>query len=141
MDWPEVVASAREISWIAYIGTADGQGRPHVAVVSPGFTDGTVWFATRRGSKKIRNIGENPRVAFHWPVLGAGPGELALWGEATIRDSDDDRHRLWTSANLVYDPAMFFESPDNPDFVFVEVAARRAVLTGPDFAKRVWRSA
>ncbi len=132
MDWTGFVEAATATNWLAYLGTADGSGRPHVSVVAPGFSEGSVWFATRPGSKKLRNIGENPHVGFHWPVGGAGPGELAAWGRAVVH-SADERDRIWNAGIFTYDLAQFFGSPDNPDLAFVEVAIDRARLLGPDF--------
>ncbi len=115
-------------------------GRPHVAVVAPGFREGAVWFATRASSKKCRNLRENAEVAFHWPVGNAeAPGELAAWGTATVHDALPARRRIWAAGILPYDLASFFGEPDNPDLVFVEVLVRRARLQTRD-AKRVWTS-
>ena len=139
MHWDTFVEAATQTSWITYVGTSDGEGNPHVAVVAPGFTEGTVWFATRRRSKKYRNLLANPKVAYHWPVgMGEGPGEVAAWGSAELHDSQDERHGLWESGVMPYDLAQFFQTPDNPDLVFVESAIWRARLLGPDFAARVW---
>jgi len=141
MDWDRFTESARQISWIAYLGTADLAGRPHVAPVSPGFTHGAIWFATRASSKKWRNLTANPEVAFHWPVGGAsGPGELAAWGTAIPHVGDDERHRIWDAGILPYDLSGFFQSPDNPDVVFAEVVVGRARLLGPDHVPDVWTS-
>ncbi|MBW3604544.1 MAG: pyridoxamine 5'-phosphate oxidase family protein [Actinobacteria bacterium] len=85
ITWDEMVDAAQRGGWTTYLGTADGDGRPHVAVVAPGFEHGTIWFATRASSKKCRNLRENTRVAFHWPVGNSdAPGELAAWGTATM---------------------------------------------------------
>lgn len=65
MTWDEFVQAARDINWITYLGTAGADGRPHVAPVSLGFTEGTIWFATYGASRKARNIRQNPDVAFH----------------------------------------------------------------------------
>ena len=139
MQWSDVVGAARAISWLTYVGTADGEGRPHVAVVAPGFTEGRIWFATRASSKKHRNLLENPGLAFHWPVGGeTGPGELAAWATAEIHDSEEERKELWASGVMPYDLAQFFQSPDNPDLVFVEGVVSRARLLGPDFRSDVW---
>jgi general stress protein 26 len=139
MNWDTFVAAATQTSWLTYVGTADRKGNPHVAVVAPGFTQGTVWFATRRRSKKYRNLLDNPKVAFHWPVgAGEGPGELAAWGSAEFHDSQEERHALWDSGVMSYDLAQFFQTPDNPDLVFVESAIRRARLLGRDFVPKIW---
>ena len=140
MDWASFVESAQAINWVTYLGTADGSGRPHVSVVAPGFSDGSVWFATRPTSKKLRNIRENAHVGFHWPIGGQGPGEMAAWGTAAIHPTDEHR-RIWDSGIFTYDLAQFFVSPDNPDLVFVEVSIDRARLMGPGFqADRYVRS-
>ncbi len=132
MDWSSFVEAATAINWVVYLGTADGSGRPHVSVVAPGFTEGSVWFATRTESKKLRNISENPHVGFHWPIGGQGPGELAAWGTATLQPSNENP-RIWNAGIFTYDLAGFFGSPDNPALAFVEVAIARARLMGPDF--------
>jgi general stress protein 26 len=132
MDWAEFVEAATAINWLTYVGTADVAGRPHVSVVAPGFSEGSVWFATRKESKKLRNIAENPQVGFHWPVGAGGPGELAAWG-TSVMHSGSERDRIWNSGIFRYDLAQFFGSPDNPALVFVEVSIDRARLMGPDF--------
>jgi general stress protein 26 len=138
MEWHEVVDAAQRSGWTTYVGTADRAGRPHVAVVAPGFREGTVWFATRRSSKKCRNLRDNAEVAFHWPVGSTeAPGELAAWGTAVIHDTDEARRSIWESGVMPYDLAGFFGQPDNPDLVFVEVALRRARLQTQHEA-RVW---
>lgn len=138
MEWNEVVAAATTCGWTTYVGTADGVCHPHVAVVAPGFTDGTVWFVTRASSKKLRNLRENREVAFHWPIGNAeAPGELAAWGTATLHDDADARHRLWDAGIMPYDLGAFFGDPDDTDAVFVEVALRRARLQ-TQHAARVW---
>lgn len=133
-----MVDAARRSGWTTYLGTVDARGRPHVAVVAPGFSQGTVWFATRASSKKARNLRHSTEVAFHWPVGStAAPGELAAWGTATVHDSDEARRRIWDSGVMPYDLAGFFGDPGNPDLVFVEVAMRRARLL-TQHAARVW---
>lgn len=138
MEWDEVVDAAQRSGWISYIGTADGQGRPHVAVVAPGFTPATVWLITRASSKKAANLRVNREVALHWPIGNdEAPGELAAWGRATLHGSEDERRRLWDAGIMPYDVAAFFGDPGNPDVVVVEVAVRRARLQTRD-GRRVW---
>ncbi len=138
MQWDDFVDAGQRSGWTTYVGTADAAGHPHVAVVAPGFRDGTVWFATRASSKKCRNLRENAQVAFHWPIGNAdAPGELAAWGTATLHDSREARRHIWGAGILPYDLAAFFGEPDNPDLVFVEVEVRRARLQTAH-AARVW---
>lgn len=138
MSWDEVVNAATASGWATYVGTVDADGRPHVAVVAPGFTHGRVWFATRASSKKGRNLRHSDAVAFHWPVGNTdAPGELAAWGTATLHDDDAARRRMWDAGVLPYDLAAFFGDPGNPDLLFVEVALDRARLQTQSEA-RVW---
>lgn len=140
MTWDEFVQGASAVSWLVYVGTAQANGRPHVAPVSPGFTEDTIWFATRTGSRKFRNLSENPRAAFHWPVGGTeGPGELFARGTATLYTALEDRQRLWSAGVLSYDPAGFFGSPETPDLAFVETSVEYASILGPDFQRRTYR--
>jgi general stress protein 26 len=139
MNWDRFVDAATSISWIAYLGTADEQGRPHVAAVAPGFAPGSIWFATRRSSRKFRNLSHNSRVAFHWPVGGdTGPGELIAQGTAAVFTTLEDRRRLWDSRVLSYDPAGFWGTPENEDLAFVEVEASSARLLGPGGVTERW---
>lgn len=124
---------------MTYLGTTSADGSPHVSVVAPGFTEGSLWFATRQSSKKFRNLVDDPAAAFHWPVGNTeAPGELIANGIARLFISAEDRSRLWESGILPYDMAGFFGSPDNPDLAFVEVEIASARLLGPDFVARRW---
>ena len=138
LAWDEFVDAARRCGWTAFLGTADDQGRPTVAVVAPGFADGALWFASWASARKVRNLRVNSAVALHWPLAEGAPGEVAAWGTATLHEGDDERRRLWTSGVLPYDPASFFRSPDGP-MVFVEVAVTRARLLTADHVTHVWR--
>lgn len=140
MDWADFVDAARAVDWVTYVGTADGAGVPHVAAVAPGFADGSVWFATRRSSRKARNLTENRQVAFHWPVGSGGLGEVAAWGTAKLHTDPQEIRRVWDSDVFGYDLSQFFGAPDNPDLVFVEVAVEHARLVGPGFEVSRYRA-
>lgn len=139
MEWDEFVEAARAISWVAYFATADALGMPHSSVVSPGFSDQRLWVATRRESKKYRNLMVNPRAGLFWPVGGGGPGELSARGPVVLHDSPEVRRLIWESNYFSYDLASFFGSPDNPSVGFVEIVLERARLLGPGFVASVWR--
>lgn len=72
----------------AALATADASGRPSVRVVLVKTLDerGFV-FHTNRGSRKGRELAENPRAAlsFHWPAIGEqvrAEGEVSLLDDA-----------------------------------------------------------
>ena len=64
MDWETFVAGAQAVGWVTYVGTSDGDGSPHVAVVAPGFTEGTIWFATRYVVKQVSESDGKPEHRF-----------------------------------------------------------------------------
>jgi general stress protein 26 len=138
MLWSEFVAGASASSWLTYLGTADAAGHPHVSVVAPGFSDGVIWAATRRSSKKFRNLVENPAIAFHWPVASGGPGEMFARGTATLRVSADEVAGVWAAGVMPYDLTSFWKGPDDPELAFVETRVERASMIGPDFVTKVW---
>lgn len=139
MDWETFASAARAVSGEAYVATSR-DGQPHVAAVYPGYTDGTIWFATRASSGKFRNLLVNPMAAFHWAIgTGTGPGELFARGTATLHTDLDDRVRLWSAGILPYDPEHFFGSADNPDLAFVETTVTSASILGPDFSRTFYR--
>lgn len=140
MNWGELVDAAQAISWIAYLGTSDESGRPHVSVVAPGFSPEIVWVATRPSSKKFRNLELNPQAALHWPVGAGGPGELAAWGPAVTHRSDETRDRLWLDSPFSFDLEQFFGPREGADVVFVEIQVERARLLGPGFVRSEWRA-
>lgn len=141
LSWDEFTAGARACGWIAYVATADEVGRPHVAVVSPGYgPQGLMWFGTRPSSIKVRNLRSRSDVAFHWPVgSGAAPGECFARGRATLHEGFEERQRVWDSGVMPYDLSRFFGSPEDEIHLFVEVAVSSASILGPDFLRRRWR--
>lgn len=135
-----MVAAAKAISWVCYVGTVSATGHPHVSVIAPGFTKSTVWAGTRRSTKKLANLTQNPRTSLYWPVdTGSGPGELTMRGVSAIHTDDDSKRNTWDNVDFGYDLAAFWKSPDNPDLVFLEVAIERCSLLGPDFVRKVWK--
>jgi len=140
MEWERFVEAATASSWVTYLGTANTAGEPHVSVVAPGFTSGSLWFATRQSSKKFRNLTANTNVFFHWPVGNtSAPGELTARGHARVYTSGEDRRRLWEARVLPYDMAASFGSAENEDLAFVEVSIVEARLLCPDFVAGRWR--
>ena len=138
MEWIEVVERARQIGWITYIGTTDGNGQPHVAVVAPAFTDdGHLWLGIRLGTKMLSNLRKNPKVGMHWPVGGQGPGELFVRGEATIADQTDNK-KVWQTEVFTYDLSEFWKGPDDPELVFVDVTADYATFIDGNFTRHRW---
>ncbi len=63
MRLKKAVAKMLERERICRVATADGAGRPHVVPVCHVVHGGKIYFATERGSRKIRDLEANPRAA------------------------------------------------------------------------------
>ena len=134
IDWPDLVG---QLTGLAHIATADAEGTPAVAIVSAIVEDDHLWFQTRSGSRKARNLVANDRIAMMWQ-----PGsEVYLWGVAEVSNDIATKQRLWSQ--WPYDAAGFFGEPEREDVVLVRVAPRRASMMamGTDGPERlVWES-
>lgn len=119
-SWSDVVA---QLNGVASVATVSPTGEAHVAIVSPAVVDDSIWFGAYRSSAKARNLVANPSVALAWTP---GP-EAYVWGRAELVDDLDQKRSLW-DGTWTYDPAMFFRSPDHPDYVLVRVTADRALV-------------
>lgn len=119
LNWSEVTADMKGLASLATV-TPDGQ--PHVAIVSPTEVDGTIWIGINRSSAKARNLGAAPQAALVW----SEEAELYLWGEAELVDDLDVKRSMWADA-WSYDPAMFFQTPENEDYLLIKVTPTRAM--------------
>ena len=123
MNWSGVVGHIADAR-IAHIATSDDEGSPHVAVVAPCIDGTDVWILTSRSSRKARNVAVNGRMALVWT-----PGaEVYLYGSACLVEALEEKQRLWSSGLLSFDPASFFGTPDNPDFVLLKIEPDTAVV-------------
>lgn len=119
LSWSEVEPHVRGVASLATV-TPDGSA--HVAIVSSAYVEATIWIAATRSSRKALNIAANPSVALVW----SGDAEVYVWGSAELVDDLDVKRSLWADA-WPYDPAMFFGSPENPDYTLVRVTPARAM--------------
>ncbi|MEM9562260.1 MAG: pyridoxamine 5'-phosphate oxidase family protein [Actinomycetota bacterium] len=136
LSWDELAA---DLNGIASMATVTPDGEPHVSVISSAVVDGTVWIGTSRGARKAINVGGTPSVALVW----SGSAEVYLWGSAELVDDVDTKRSFWDDGVWSYDPAMFFQTPDNPDYVLIRVTPERAMSMsfgeqGP--TQRRWRA-
>lgn len=130
LSWSDI---ASQLTGLAHVATASADGEPHVAVVAPVLEGDGLWIFTMRSSRKARNLAANPRMSLMWR-----PGaEIYVTADAELVGSADDKARLWARSDLPFEPAGFFGTPDNPDFVLVRVTPRRAVVMGPT-GRAVW---
>ena len=140
------------IVWCTFT-TMDRKGRPRSRILHPVWEGSTGWIATGRTSHKSKHLANNPHVSlvyFDNPP-GNPMGQQQVYVECTTEWQDDqaEKERVW---NLIkdapppvgYDPAMFFQTVENPDFGAlkltpwrVEVSALSDMMTGAQ--PQIWR--
>ena len=81
-----------------------------------------IWFATFKGSRKVRQIGDNPEVHL---TLGVGDmthavSWLQIQGRAEIFDDAETQKTVWYD---MLEP--IFTGPDDPNYVVCKVAPYR----------------
>ncbi len=141
MRWSDVEAAARRIHWGAFLATADTEGRPHVAFVSPGFLGGRIWVVSDGNTRKVRNVVRNPQVALHWPVDPDDTNlQLYVEGRATIHTDAESKSRLWSLKPVPWELGDFYGGPEDPQLTFIEIEPLYASLSqaiGDEFD--VWK--
>jgi general stress protein 26 len=111
------------LTGVASMATVTPDGDPHVAVVTPVVIDDVIWIGTYRSSQKAANLLARPSIALVWST----DAEAYVWGRAELLDDVQRKRSMWDDT-WPYDPAMFFSTPDNPDYVLVRVTPRRAMV-------------
>ncbi len=140
------------VVWCTFT-TTDRKGRPRSRILHPIWEGSTGWIATGRHSLKEKHLATNPYVSVTYFDLPADDalGQKQIYAECTTEweDDEDEKRRLWdlfktTPAPLGYDPALFFQSVDNPEFGMlklipwrVELSAIGDMMTGEE--PRIWR--
>lgn len=128
-SWSKVVAHAQRLGPDCFMATVRPSGEPHLAVVSPGFIEDLLVVATWETSVKGRNLRSGSGVAFHWVVSKeTGNDMLLLRGVPRIVDDPQRRHRLWEAKPLPYDLPDWYQGPDDPRLLWVEVTPTYASL-------------
>ncbi len=133
--------SGAELGHGAFLATVQADGRPHVAWVSPGWRDGSLWISTFRDSQKGHNLVDGTSVALHWPER---PDALMFArGQARVLADRDEIAATWAAGVLPYDPSMFFSGVDDPQLMFVELQLDHATVStlDPTVPKRRWTPA
>ncbi len=121
-----------------FLATTGADGRPHVAWVMPGWADERMWLATFASSQKAANLRDGSAVAMTCaPTLEAN---VLIRATARLVTDREEAKRLWADGVLPYDPATFFQGPDDPETLFVELIPTSATVAelGPG-APRRWR--
>lgn len=127
----QLLAAAREtMAKVAdcWAATPSEDGGVNVRVVGPipgvpGEDDWTIWFATRRSSRKAADIRRSGLLTLgyqHHPDRAY----VALLGEAALIDDRSEIHRRWLEKWRLFFPG----GPDDPDTIFVRTDINRIEL-------------
>ncbi|MFP3898703.1 MAG: pyridoxamine 5'-phosphate oxidase family protein [Dehalococcoidia bacterium] len=108
----------------AYLATSDGD-QPRVRPVSPIIEDDmSVWVTTFSTSRKVKQIGQNPKVCLAFVSQPYGDKAATLVGEAHIIPDAEEKRRVWKLATF----DLFEHFPDGPDsdeFGLLRIAINR----------------
>jgi general stress protein 26 len=108
---------------LASFATVTEEGKPWTRyVVAKGDENFNIWFATFKGSRKIRQVAHNPEVHM---VLGVNDmttaaSWLQIQGRADILEDAATKNAVWYS---MLEP--IFNGPDDPNYVVCKVTPYR----------------
>jgi general stress protein 26 len=114
-----------------WAATPSEDGGVSVRVVGPilpvhGEEDWTIWFATRRSSRKAAEIRRAGRVTLGYQYH-PDRAYVALIGRAVLVEDRSEIRGRWLENWRVYFPG----GPDNPDTIFVRISVDRIELCVP----------
>lgn len=135
------------------VTTIDRKGRPRSRILHPVWEGSTGWIATGRTSLKAKHIAENPYVSVTYFDLPAdnplGQKQVYVECKADWEDDAAEKQRLWDLIKnapppVGYDPALFFQSAESPEFGMlrikpwrIELSALSDMMTGQE--PQIWR--
>ena len=134
----DVDAASRKPIWCALATSLAGE--PRVRMVHPTWENGVLWFATRTGSPKHRQIERNPTVDLQYQVAPPDFVHVTVRGRAEIVIDPAEKKRVWDVID--YDLGAFWPGgPTDPNYTLVRITPSRvehSVMFGSQH-QRVWR--
>lgn len=122
--------------------TLDDDGAPRVRTMDPfpPERDLTVWLATNAGTRKVSDLGRDPRATLYY-FDAAGGGYVSLVGRAEIVDDPDQKQARWKDA---WGP--FYEDGNRgEDYVLIRFVPERAEIVSLEYGvasePRAWKPA
>lgn len=107
---------------VGMLTTVDQSGeltaRPMARQRTP-FEDGTLWFLTERGSRKVRQLDADPRASITFSSHGTW---LTISGHAELLDDRSVVHDLWDAGAEAFLP----QGPDDPSVVALRLVGEHA---------------
>ncbi len=126
----EFLSRIEKTVWCTF-ATVDRKGRPRSRILHPIWDGSTGWVLTGRDSLKSKHIANNPFVSLcYWD---RDHKQVYADCEAAWIDDVDVRRKVWdlyknASPPMGYDPAMFFQSVEDPGTSALKLAPWRIEL-------------
>ena len=123
-DEQKIVSVMKDNYLYANLATCDGD-QPRVRIVSPVVEDDmSIWVTTRSTSRKVKQLGENPKICLAFVEPPEGEKSVTVIGEAQIIPDLEKRRRVWKLAPFdLYEH--FPNGPDSDDFCLLKIIPKR----------------
>jgi len=119
-DKQKIVDIMKQTSLFAFLATSDGD-QPRVRPVTPIVEDDmSIWVATSAGSRKVKQIKQNPKISLAFVQHPNGDKAATVVGEAEIIADLEQKKRIWGLAP--YDLSQFFpKGPESEDYCVLKI--------------------
>ena len=123
-DKQKIVDIMMETNLFAFLATGDGD-QPRVRPVAPIVEDDmSIWVATSAGSRKVKQIKQNPKISLAFVQHPNGEKAATVVGEAEIVSDLEQKKRIWGLAP--YDPSQHFpEGPESEDYCLLKINIKK----------------
>lgn len=129
------IMKALDTHRIAAFATIEGN-RPKARYMAV-FHDGLkIYLASDRQTHKVEELKENPNVYLLLGYDGNWPKEVVeIQGLAEVTKNDSLREKFWSEKFK-----RWFDGPNDPNYVILEISPSRIEYTGEDRERQVWSS-
>ena len=123
-DEQKIVSIMKDNFLYASLATCDGD-QPRVRTVSPIVEDDmSIWVTTRGTSRKVKQIGQNPKICLAFVEQPNGDKAAIVIGEARIIPDIEKKKRVWKLAPFdLYEH--FPNGPDSDEFCLMKIIIKR----------------
>ena len=123
-DEQKIVSIMKENWRHAYLATCDGD-QPRARPISPIIEDDmSIWVTTSAASRKVKQVGQNPKICLTLVEHPIGDKSATVIGEARIILDLEKKRRVWKLAPFdLYEH--FPDGPDSSDFCLLKIVIKR----------------
>lgn len=103
----------------------------YMAIYNQGLS---IYLATNSRTHKVEELEKNNQVALLFGYEAGGTKEVVeIEGTASVKDDTDLKHKIWND-----DLKQWFEGPDDPSYVILQITPKRIEYTDQEGNKREW---